>query len=325
MQTRDIQLTAGVEKTIQLGEYDAFRVVECSGVLSIQFGDEGNGTCEGIVRKSRFMFHSAIKRGTIRIKSTVTETVRVFYGLGDTWAGDAQLDNVTLVYNDTPAGDYNLDFTAYGAFCGLLIRNSRTGGSGFALYGLNGTTLSPQMCGRVLENSSVMPLSAAGRGYETGLSSPLSAALLTYYETYGFQVFRVSLSSTQTLYINLVRVPVSWPTATDASGDIVPATVGAGRTVPCSGATAFSLQMTGLDAGGAVALPTSWKAFIEVSLDANAWTRVLEHSSDAGIGNGDTVFTPAGQVYPVKFWRYNVTEVTLGPATAVLLNAYAKH
>ena len=81
--------------------------------------------------------------------------------------------------------------------------------------------------------------------------------------------------------------------------------------------TKYALQVTGVDAAGAAAAPTSWDVMLIGSLNKtvfNEASKIIEHVNTAQ-GNGDTLYS-AGSFYPARYWKMKCKALVLG-ATCV--------
>lgn len=84
--------------------------------------------------------------------------------------------------------------------------------------------------------------------------------------------------------------------------------------------TKWSLQVTGVDASGAVvAAPTSWTVNLQGSLDGLSYgtAAMLTHTNTVN-ANGDVVDS-AGNFKPRLGVQINVSALTLGPAAGILV------
>lgn len=86
----------------------------------------------------------------------------------------------------------------------------------------------------------------------------------------------------------------------------------------------WALQVTGLNAAGAITAPSAWDVIIQPSLDGIAWndmsTPMLEHVNGTN-GNGDVVWSgAAGATFRgLRFLKIDVKTLTLGTATKILV------
>ncbi len=81
--------------------------------------------------------------------------------------------------------------------------------------------------------------------------------------------------------------------------------------------TKYSMQVTGVDANGAAAAPTSWDVLLLASLDGVTYieaSKILEHVNTSH-SNGQVIFS-AGSFYPARAWAVKCKALDLG-ATAV--------
>ena len=84
---------------------------------------------------------------------------------------------------------------------------------------------------------------------------------------------------------------------------------GATQDVTLTPLKSYSLQCT---SSGGVA--TDWDVDLEVSLDGTNWTAPMTHSETSG--DGTIIFT-GNILYPSRYYRVNVTALTLGTATGL--------
>lgn len=319
MNNRRLKLeTADKWYSFDLGEFDYFRIVQASGFVTIRFGDGTCGELAGVLKKDNFMFPSPVARGRVYLKSSVAETIEVFASIGVVWKSDTSLDNVSVVYTDLPAGTYDLDFSNFGAFCGLLIRRVSTYLGQEWRGNMGAGVLSNQLSTRILGHNTKAANSYCGPSFTTtnGVNM-ISAATIHYLETFGFQKLRLVTTAEQTLYINLVRIPPTFPT----SADVYYTNVGpASSDSALSDFRDFSLQVTGVDGLGAPVAPDNWEVVIEVSNDDITWTEILTHENTAQ-GNGETVFV-SNRVG--RFWRVTIKSLTLGAAASLICHAVGK-
>ena len=76
--------------------------------------------------------------------------------------------------------------------------------------------------------------------------------------------------------------------------------------------SSFTLQVTGV---GGVA--TLWSVTIEGSLDGTTFSEIITHTSQ--LGDGENLYSGT-TLFPVNYFRINVTALTLGPATSISAN-----
>ena len=93
---------------------------------------------------------------------------------------------------------------------------------------------------------------------------------------------------------------------------------GTAVSTPTQGAEKFSIAVKGTGA-----TPTSWTVNLQISLDNTNWTTILVHSNTSPPADdvrvdGQTISTGANR-YPALYFRSNVSAVTLGGASNIVV------
>jgi len=76
--------------------------------------------------------------------------------------------------------------------------------------------------------------------------------------------------------------------------------------------SSFTMQVIGV--GGT---PTLWAVTLEGSLDGVNFSEIMVHTTL--LGDGENLYSGT-TLFPVNYFRINVTQLTLGPATSITVN-----
>ena len=86
--------------------------------------------------------------------------------------------------------------------------------------------------------------------------------------------------------------------------------------------TKYALQVTGVDANGAVVAVTAWDVQLIGGLDNLAFnesSKILEHVQTSQ-KNGDTIYS-SGAFFPARYWVIKCKALTLGAAVKIKVQA----